>query len=300
MSESQVFLPRRTSGLVLHSLVMLVVLGGVVFLFYQVFQHAGGVGLVLYLTGALVLLAALPFLAYRGYALLHASYALERDGLRIRWGLRALNIPLSEVEWVRPAEDLQIPLKMPAFSMPGAVLGESVHPDLGSVEFIASAASNLVIVATMDQVVILSPEEKDEFIRKFNRTIEMGTLSPIPPFSSKPAIFLRSVFSDKLARVTIPVGFGLWFVLLVVVSIAIPARAMLSLGYDTVAAPLEPVPSSRMLILPVLGILLYAASLIGGAYLFRKKDTQSVSQLMWLGGVVAQVLLFIAALVFIF
>ena len=284
----------------MHSLAMLAVLAGVVFLFSQAFQHAGGVGLVLYLTGALVLLATLPFLAYRGYALLHASYALERDGFRIRWGLRALNIPLSEVQWVRPAEDLQIPVKMPAFSMPGAVLGESVHPDLGTVEFVASAASDLVIVASMDQIVIVSPEEKEEFIRKFNRTIEMGTLSPIVPFSSKPAVFLRGVFSDRLARITIPVGFGLWFVLLVVVSIAIPAREALSLGYDVFAIPLEPVASSRMLILPVLGILLYAASLIGGAYLFRKKDTQPVSQLMWLGGVASQILLFAAALVFIF
>ena len=53
--------------------------------------------------------------------------------MRIRWGLRSLDIPITEVEWVRPVEDLLIPLKMPAFSTPGAILGEGYHPDLGKV-----------------------------------------------------------------------------------------------------------------------------------------------------------------------
>jgi len=299
MTETQTFLPKRTPGLLFHGVVILFVLGGAGFLMFLAFQQPGGINLILYLSGALILLASLPFLAYRGYALFHAHYDLERDGLRIRWGLRKLDIPLSEVEWVRPVEDLQIPVKLPAFSLPGALLGKREHPDLGIVEFIGSSAANLVIVATMDQVVILSPEEKDEFIQRFNRTIEMGTLSPIKPLSSQPAVFLRGVFADRLARVTIPLGFGLWFLLLILVSIVIPGRTMISLGYDAAGTPLEPVAASRMLILPIIGIFLYAFSLIGGAYLFQKEDSKPVSQLMWAGGVLTPILLLIAALIFI-
>ena len=84
----------------------------------------------------------------------------------------------------------------------------------------------------MNQVVILSPDEKDDFIQRFNRTIEMGSLSPIEPHSTKPAVFLRQVTTDKLARILIPLGFGLWFALLVIVSIIIPGRSAISLGYD--------------------------------------------------------------------
>ena len=255
--------------------------------------------LIIFLTGALLLLAFVPLLGYRAYALLHASYDLERDGLKIRWGLRLLDIPLSEVEWVRPAEDLQIPLKSPPFSMPGALLGTSQHPDLGTVEFIASAVENLVIVAGMDRVVVISPEEKMAFIQKINRTIEMGTLTPIKPLSAEPAIFLRSIFTDRIARVTIPLGFGLWFALLILVSIIIPGRSFLSLGYDIFGGPLEPVAASRMLILPIITIFLYVISLIGGAYFFRNESTRPVSQLMWLGGVLAPVLLLIATVIFI-
>lgn len=299
MSENQIFLPKRNPGLPIQIALVLIVLGGAGVLLYFVFQQSGGVNLILLLTGALILLALVPFLAYRAYALLHANYDLERNGLKIRWGLRTLDIPLSEVEWVRSADDLQIPLKLPLFSLPGAVLGVSQHPDLGAVEFIASSPVGLVIVACMDRVVALSPDQEQEFIQKFNRTIEMGTLSPIQPQSLEPAVFLRSVFSDRLARVTIPTGFGLWFLLLILVSVMIPNRSTLSLGYDAAGLPLEPVAASRMLILPVIGIFLYTICLIVGAYFYRKEATRPVSQMLWVGGILPSVLFLITTIFFI-
>jgi len=299
MTGAQIFLPKRTPGLIFHAALIILVLTGISFLLWMAFGQPGGLSLILYLAGAFLLLATLPFLAYRGYALLHAYYELERDGLRIRWGLRSLDIPITEVEWVRPVEDLLIPLKMPGFSTPGAILGEGNHPDLGKIEFIASSAENLVIVATMNQVVILSPDEKDEFIQRFNRTIEMGSLSPIEPHSAKPAVFLRQVTTDKLARILIPLGFGLWFALLIIVSIIIPGRSAISLGYDPTGVPLEAVPAARMLMLPILAILFYLVSLIGGAYIFRKDSTRPVSYLLWSGGVLAPFLLILATILFL-
>lgn len=299
MTGVQRFLPKRTPGLIFHAALIILVLAGVSFLLWMAFGQPGGISLILYLAGAFLLLATLPFLAYRGYALLHAYYELERDGLRIRWGLRSLDIPITEVEWVRPPEDLLIPLKLPGLSTPGAILGEGNHEDLGKIEFIASSMENLVIVATMNQVVILSPEDKDEFIRRFNRTIEMGSLSPIEPHSTRPAVFLRQITTDRLARVLIPLGFGLWFVLLVIVSVVIPGRSAISLGYDPNGMPLEAVPASRMLMLPILGILLYLVSLVGGAYIFRKHTTRPVSYLLWAGGVLAPFLLILATILFL-
>jgi len=299
MTGVQRFLPKRTPGLIFHAALIILVLAGVSFLLWMAFGQPGGISLILYLAGAFLLLATLPFLAYRGYALLHAYYELERDGLRIRWGLRSLDIPITEVEWVRPPEDLLIPLKLPGLSTPGAILGEGNHEDLGKIEFIASSMENLVIVATMNQVVILSPEDKDEFIRRFNRTIEMGSLSPIEPHSARPAVFLRQITTDKLARVLIPLGFGLWFSLLVIVSVVIPGRSAISLGYDLNGLPLAPVPASRMLMLPILGILLYLVSLIGGAYIFRKDATRPISYLLWAGGVLAPFLLILATILFL-
>jgi hypothetical protein len=299
MTGTQIFLPKRVPGLIFHGIFIVLLLGGVGILLYLAFQQSGGINLILFLTGALILLALLPFLVYRGYALLHAGYTLERDGLRVRWGLRLLDIPLSEVEWVRPVEDLQIPVKLPAFAWPGAVLGERDHEDLGVIEFIASSTDNLVIVAAMDRVVILSPEARDDFIQKFNRTLEMGTITPIQPLSTKPAVFLQSIFKNKAARITIPLGFILWFLLLILVSLLIPGHDQLSMGYDSAGFPIEAVPAARLLMLPVIGIFLYTISLIGGAYFFRKTENKPVSQLLWAGGVMTTILLLVAAVIFL-
>lgn len=299
MTGLQTFLPKRTSGLIFHAVLLLLILAGIGFFIWMAFRQSGGVQLVLFLAGALILLAILPFIAYRGYALLHAHYDLERDGLHIRWGLRVLDIPINEVEWVRPEEDLLVPLKAPAFSTPGAISGERLHEDLGKIEFIASSMNNLVIVATMYQVVVLSPEDHEEFITRFNRTIEMGSLSPIHAISTKPVIFLRQILSDRAARVMIPLGFGLWFALLVLTSIAIPGISSLSLGYDSSGLLQEPVASSGMLILPIIAALFYLVSLIGGAYSYRSAPNRPVAYILWANGVLTPALLIIAAILFL-
>ncbi len=89
--------------------------------------------------------APIPFFAYRAYALLRADYYIDRDSLAMLWGLRVEDIPLTDIEWVRPASDLTSPLLLPRFRLPGAVLGTRRHPDLGRIEFIASSSRNLNI-----------------------------------------------------------------------------------------------------------------------------------------------------------
>ncbi|EKD89091.1 MAG: hypothetical protein ACD_34C00201G0003, partial [uncultured bacterium] len=259
MAETFTFLPKRTRGIVTHVIIILILMAGCGVLVWQAFQQSGGILLVVDLLGAVVLFGLLPFVGYRGYSLINGIYSLKRDGLRIRWGLRAEDIPLSEVTWVRPATDLEVPLKLPAFSISGALIGYVDHPDLGQLEFIASDARNLVIVATVDHYFVLSPERKDEFVQRFQRALEMGTLTPMEAYSAIPAAFLRQVVLDKYGRALIPAGFGLTISLLVIVGLSISSRATVSLGYDPNGILLPPVAANQLLLLPVLGVLLYIA-----------------------------------------
>jgi hypothetical protein len=300
MKETLTFLPRRTPGILLHVAFLILILGGFGVLVWLAFHQTGGGLLVLYLLGALLLLGLLPVVGYRGYALLHAVYRLERDGLRVQWGLRSEDIPLTEVEWVRRASDLQVPLKLPFFSTLGAILGAAEHPDLGRIEFIASSVEDLVVIATMNKVLCLSPEDTDEFIDRFQRALEMGSLTPIKANSTVPAVYLRGVFADRFARVLIPAGLGLTLVLLIIVSLSIPNQPTLSMGYSPQGGLLEPVASVRLLLLPVLCAFLYIIGTIGGAYFFRRVETRSVSYLFWAGGVVTPFLLILASLLFLF
>lgn len=295
MTETFTFLPTRTPGIVFHVFLILFILAGCGFLVWQAFLQQGGALLVVCLLGAIVLFASLPIVGYRGYALLQGIYSLKRDGLRIRWGLRAEDIPLSDVTWVRPASDLEIPLRLPSFSMPGAILGFSEHPDLGEVEFVASGYRNLVIVATLDKIYALSPEHMDEFIQRFERAIEMGTLTPMLPYSTVPAAFVRQVTLDKVGRVLIPAGLIVTIFLLVLVGLGISGKASISLGYDAFGALLPPVPATRLLLLPVLGILLYVPGTVAGIYLYRKPENRPAAWLVWSGGVLAPLLLILAS-----
>jgi hypothetical protein len=300
MAETFTFLPKRTPGIVLHAILAIVILSGCGFLIWQAFQQTGGALLVVYLFGATLLFALLPLVGYRGYALLHGIYSLKRDGLRVRWGLRQEDIPLSEVTWVRPATDLEKPFSLPAGSLPGAILGTAEHPDLGRVEFIASDVNNLVVVATINKVFVLSPELHDEFVQRFQRALEMGTLNPMESFSAVPAAFLLEVARNAFARVAIPLGFALSLVLLMLVSLSIPAKLTVSLGYDALGVPLQPVPSMRMLLLPVLSIALYGVSLIAGIFFYRNEKTRSTSYLVWAGGLITPILLIAAAVILLY
>lgn len=295
MAETFTFQPKRTMGMVVHVFLILILIAGCVVLVWQAFLQAGGVLLVVFLLAAVALFALLPFMVYRAYALLHGVYSLKRDGLRIRWGLRAEDVPLSEVTWVRPATDLESPLRLPAFSLPGAILGFVEHPDLGQVEFIASDARNLVIVATLDKVFVVSPERMEEFVQRFQRALEMGTLIPMAPYSAIPAAFLRQVALDKYGRILIPAGFGLTLSLLVIVGLSISHISAVSLGYDANGILLPMVDSVRLMLLPVLGVLLYIPGTVAGIYFYRREESRPVAWLAWTGSLITPILLIMAA-----
>jgi hypothetical protein len=299
MNETLKFLPKRTSGIILHAFMLILILSGIGVLLWLAFRQTSGGALVLYLIGSLLLLSLLPIAGYRGYALIQAAYYLGRDGLHIRWGLRSEDVPLSEVEWIRPAADLQIPLKLPLFSTIGAILGSSTHPDLGKVEFIASSVENLVIVASMNKIICISPDDIDDFVHRAQRILEMGSLTSIEPVSSVPAAFINRVFNDHFARVIVPAGFALTLLLFLVAALFIQGKASLSIGYDSSGNLVEPVAASQLLLLPFLSAFLYLLSLVGGTYFFRKSESRSVSYVLWMGGLVTPFLLFIATVLFL-
>lgn len=296
MTGSQEFHPPKTAGIVLHTVLIVFLLGGITLLLILAFSQPAGWPLALYLPGTLALIALLPLAAYRAYALMKASYTIERDGLRVRWGLRSEDLPVTEVLWVRPASDLIKPLALPRFSVPGAILGASHHEELGEVEFIASSAPNLVIVAAVDKTLIVSPEDPEDFSQRFQRVIEMGSLSPIDPHTAIPAAYMNQVFRDQLAKVLLAGNISLTLILLVVTSVLIPFREVVSIGYDFYALPLPAVQSNRLLMLPIIAVFFVVLDLIAGLFLYRRNETRVISYFVWAAGILTPLLLLVAVL----
>lgn len=288
------FNPPRRRGLFLHLGVGLLLVAGAAGGLYFALGEQAGTYFVLFLVLGVLSMLPLPLVLYRGYALLRAGYWLERDGLRLRWGLRSEDIPLNMVEWVRPAAELGIAMSLPPFSVPGAILGKQEIADLGTVEFLAAEQESMLVVATAYKAFAISPANVKTFLKAYHQVAEMGSLNPIAQGSIVPAVFIRQVWSDRITRVLLLAGLSLTVILFLVVAIAIPNLQTVNLGFTPQGLPADPVNPVRLLLLPILAAMIFFINAIGGFYFYRKDDLNAVAYLLLGAGVVVPGLLLLA------
>jgi hypothetical protein len=278
------FFPRRQPGMLLHAGLLALCLGMVALSLFWLIRLPFGGFYVLALLAAFSSFLPVPFLLYRLYALYRAIYLLERDRLVIRWGLRQEEIPLSDVEWLRPAVDLTPPLRLPRWALPGSVLGMRRHPDLGLVEFLAAERDprRLLLLGTSRHVFVISPADLQGFAQTFARLIEMGTLSPATPRSIYPSFVIGEAWQSAGVRFLWLSGFLLNLALLSGSLLLIPARATISLGFDPQGIPYPPVPSTQWILLPLESFSLGMTSWLAGLYLYRWPPYRLLARLLWM------------------
>lgn len=290
--------PPKQIGLVLHSILILALAGISAWGFINLSQTAMGPSFVIFLLEGLLALVPLPFFAYRTYALWRADYILDRDSLELRWGLRDEDIPLSDIEWVRPAIDLTVPLRLPWTRIPGAILGLRRHPDMGVVEFMASQVNDLLLVGTAKRVYAISPEDAAKFVETFARIIEMGSLTPAEAKSVYPSFIFSRAWENAAARFLFLLGLFMNVGLLIWVSLSIPAQNQITLGFAPSGAPLPPSPAENLILLPVISTLLFFGGLIAGLYFYRWEDHQVLALIIWTSSALTS-LSFLLAVLFI-
>ena len=288
------FYPPLKRGMLIHfgaALVLFAFAGGS---FWFAFQAAAVVWFVVLLILAILCVVLLVMVIYRMLALNKASYQLERDGLRLRWGLRSEDIPLTDIEWVRPANQMGFHFPLPLFWLPGSILGKRTIEELGAVEYLASEPNQLLLVATPHVVYAISPEKPGEFLKGFQSVIELGSLSPLEAHSAVPVAYLAHVWQDLFARRSILAAVALAGLLLGLTFMLIPSGEMVSLGFAPDDSPLEPVPISQVLLIPFLSIGTLVVDVIGGLFFYRKPEQKPVSYLLWISSSIASILLIIA------
>lgn len=281
MSEEAVYLPRLRGGVFFQVALIAALLVGAGFSFFQVGNAAIGFTFVAYLLFSLAFMALLPLVIYRLYALLNATYALERDGLRLRWGLRRVQIPMDEVLWVHPVEGLNAPLRLPVIRWPGSVLGVRRQIELGEVEFLCSRAKGLVLIATAMRCYAVSPDQPQAFMHSFDRFIEMGSLMPLKTVSLYPTMLARQVWESQLARILLASGLALGFLLFLWASLVIPNLGLVTLGFRPDATPGDQVPGPRLMLLPMANTFFLVANTITGLFLFRREESRPLAYLAW-------------------
>ena len=292
------FPPSRRRGLLVHGIIIIVLAALVMWAFLNLSRAPVGPTLVVYLLVILVTLPPLPFFSYRAFSLLRADYILDRDSLAFYWGLRVEDIPLTDIEWIRPATDLTSPLRPPTFGLPGGLLGVTRHMDLGTVEFIASTRKDILLVATAKRTYAISPENAGEFLATFRRATELGSLLPAESVSQYPSFLLARAWDNLTARFLWLSGLLLNIGLVAWVSFLIPSISRVTLGFDPSGAPLETVPSVRLILLPLVSASLFVAGIIAGLFFYREEKGRPLAMIVWASSALTS-LLFLLAVLFI-
>jgi len=292
------FPPPKQLGLLVHIILILVLLGLAGWGIWNLTFTEVGPNFVIFLLDTLLSLVPLPLFVYRAYALMRADYILDRDSLEIRWGLRDEDIPLTDIEWLRPASDLTTPLRLPWFPIPGAVLGTRRHPDLGVVEFLAADPRNLLLVATSKRVYAVSPSNAAKFAQTFARTIEMGSLLPAEAKSVYPSFIFSRAWENAPVRFLWLAGLFLNIGLAVWVMLTIPTLSQISLGFAPSGATLPPSPASQLVLLPIESAFLYLVGLFGGMYFYRWETHRVLAVIIWASSALTS-LMFLLAVLFI-
>ncbi|MBE3067668.1 MAG: hypothetical protein IMZ73_09635 [Chloroflexi bacterium] len=290
--------PPLRRGLTLQ--VILVIVATVLTALFAVLASQEPIGLrfTIYILVAAFAFFPLPFLSYWLYSLNRANYSLDREKLTLTWGLRVEQIPVSEVEWVRPIESLASPLALPFVRLPGAIMGIRRHPDLGPVEFLASDAKALLLVATSKRVFVISPQDTIGFMQNIQRAIEMGSLSPAKPQSVYPGFVVMQAWDSMLVRYLWLAGLFLNIGLLAWVTLIIPSLGRIPLGFLPSGAPAGPVPGAGLILLPVISLFFSLTGWVAGLTFYRRLDHRPLAYIVWASGVFST-LLFLVAVMFI-
>lgn len=258
--------PERLAGVIFHVAAILLLLSASGWGIWQAAHSEIGPVFVLYLLPALASIGLVPTLIYRLYSLLGAFYQVERDGMRLRWGLRIEDIPMDTILWVSLITDLEQKPPMPWFRWPGAVLGTRHLPDGATLEFLASNSRDLILVATQRHVYAISPQQPRAFLEKFERFMELGSIFPVQARSVYPSFLLARIWRLRSARDLLLSGFLLNIFLLLWVSFIVPNHPNIVLGFIPGSGP---VPSVRLLLLPVLSAVFFLFDSFLGFFFYR-------------------------------
>lgn len=303
-NRALVFSPPRRGGMVLHLGLIVILIGLAAFGLFNAAQAQIGLAFLLDLVPALAAIVLIPLLAYQVYALRTAFYKLERDGIKLRWGLRFEDIPMTEIEWIQNANTIGFDLPLPVMRWPGAVVGLRHAPVLeksnssDEIEYLASQSRDLLYIGTRRRVFAISPTNQADFLFAYQRLNELGSLTPFQPRSQYPSILVLKVWESKAARGMLLATWLFSLGLMAYVSLAIPNIEQIHLGFLPDGAPGDLAPAVQLFLLPVLNGMIVIANFIIGLFFFRKSTTQDLAYILWACGTVTPIL-FLAGTYFI-
>ncbi len=294
------FLPRRSLGLLLGGLFLLVLLGAVAFSIIRLSTATVSLWILLWVMLPVLGVPLALLVAYRLYGLLTARYRLDRDAFFLTWGLSLEQIPLADLAEPEPARRLSIDLKPPrGLCWPGCVVGRREIDGLGEVEFFSTTGqSGIVLLHADGRTLAISPPDVDAFQQAFTNSVRLGSLEPIAARSQRPDFIFSRVWEVRAARGLILIGLALPLLLLAYLAVRAPSLPSegVPFGFLPTGQPALAAPPGRLLLLPLIGGLCWLADLAAGVWLFRGEADRPLAFALWAVAILTGLLLWGAVL----
>lgn len=289
------FLPRTKQGTIILGVLIFVSISVAVSFFWLSSISNVGTLFAVYMGLGVISCLPLPMLGYRFFALNRAYYDLDRNVLTIHWGLRTEIIPIREIQWIRPTSDLVLTLPNPKLTLPGAYLGIRNIEGLGKVEYLADRLKGALLVAAPQVVYVISPEDAHGFINYYSKGVELGSLENVTAESIQPSFIIGKLWDDRIVRNLIFSGFLIGVTVLLWSVLIITSRSEVVFGYQ-LGNIIEPVPSIRLLLLPVVNGLVFLIDVVASAFFYRREDQKFISYMICSGSSITGFLILVALL----
>jgi len=237
--------------------------------------------------------------AYRLYGLLSARYLMDRDQFALRWGLAREVWPLEAIVSMQalPRAAIRAPW-WKALCWPGCMVGECYVEGLGAAEiFAAGPVQEYVFVQSPYGSLVISPPDPTAFVARYHELLKLGSLEPVPHERQRPNFLSIQIWQDRMARALLLIGAGLCLGFLAFVAARLPGLpALIPFGYHPSGIPQARVPSSQLLLLPMMSGATWLTDLVVGSWLYRRPPQRSLAYLVWGMGAAVPSLLWGASL----
>jgi hypothetical protein len=165
-----------------------------------------------------------------------------------------------------------------------------------ALEFIASNARNLILVATSKHVFAISPKDAAALVRTFARATELGSLIPTEAKSVYPSFVITQAWESPIARFLWMTGLLLNLGLVAWVGILIPSLSQVAFGFNAAGTPTAIVPSVQLIMLPLISVLLFVTGFLLGLYLYRWDKERPLAFIVWISSTLSAVFFLMAVL----
>jgi hypothetical protein len=278
------FYPPRRLGLTFGSALLFVALSLTSISLYLLASSEISPWLILWVILPLLGMPAGAMICYQLYGLLTARYRMDRERIRITWGLAEEQIPIGAVAGVRHLKEFRLPWRPGKGAWwPGCATGRKQIEGLGEVEFFAANLSlGVTIVETGERTLAITPRDPRAFQEHFSKALQAGSLETAPAVSQRPDLLVGQIWSNLPARWLILAGLVLPLSLLAFLSFTVPRLSgAVPFGFSPAGEPTTMAPGGRLLLLPIIGGFIWALDVLLGGWLVRNEREFSLAYVLW-------------------